>query len=306
MSAHPLHHVREQLQQAIKRYGKSGAFEWIEYTTPAPLDWIGLVYAVEQGLAQGWLLEWQPGQVAVTKLRFVRPVNFSTTHREQISAFKAPGERQRRLASQGAKREDKPVVREAVTDSASTQTASRTPSTVLNDTAHQHYRVEREKTDSETDIVVAKYVQNTGKGVSRSARERVESALLFWPPDVLCRLLDAHAEPLTKLFRSAASIAALLGEPPPARPRDTWLTPYERAYADHWPLARFRHAMWARFLGPLERRHGPERTLQEFRGYLGRTDASYLSPGKFSDGFGSWVGKGALMSHSGPVTIKVV
>lgn len=97
---------------------------------------------------------------------------------------------------------------------------------------------------------------------------------------------------------------ALSGEPLSSRPakqqtttngktdRKTWLTPYMDAWLATYGSKMTMTGVAARVLRPLEKEHGPTKTLTHFVKYVKETPAKFVSLYKFADTFAQW-GDGA-------------
>lgn len=76
---------------------------------------------------------------------------------------------------------------------------------------------------------------------------------------------------------------------PAARPRRvTWLTPYWDAWIAAYGGEPAGGTL-ARYLQPLDERHGTDTTLSAWRRYLAETEPRFANPARFSQTFGSWL-----------------
>lgn len=320
MSALALQHVREHLRKATRVRTHRAGFDWVEYQLTEPMQWSDLLLAIQLSAEQGWvcLPEWQSNQTAVTMLRLVRPANFCVSQRDGVSHTSDAARNsvlnswENSSPSQWASRFRE--VNSLVTPLPSLKRPSEQSAPSEQAVSEQPVTGQLKEFEKDVEKVCTYYRTLTKKKPSKSGIARVRVSLTYWPADKLIQAIDAgcpkdlfgvQAPPLQELFRTLATVAALLQEPVP-KPRPTWVVGYAKLYRERFPLADFPFGPWGKVLKPLIETHGDDRVRLEFQGYLAKTEASYLSAPKFASGFGTWVGKANLTAHDGPVTSKVL
>lgn len=319
MSAHNLQHVREQLQQATQLHIKGPHFDEVEYQlATTPFGWSDCLLAADIAIRKGWLLKVEPGQVPVTKLRFVRPVKFSPKERAEVLCVLSPEIRQVPSESFSSPASARPhrakkslnEEREAQTEFKQLRALRALELTEEPELAEEPGLASSQIIVSEK-VVAAYFNTHSGKRVTLAGVAKLQKALTYWTAAQLMAAVDAavakhQVTSMAQLF-GVRNVAQLLSQPIPSGAAATWLTPYEHIYRNHFPLGIFRYGYWAKYLELLEGTHGVERTCAEFDGYLSKTKASYLAAPKFADGFGTWGAAGSdLAAHDGPVTARVL